>query len=99
MDETDGRSSNLYRTFQHCAAFLCISAPLRLSTFKRFLNESEQTAMGLLLLGAHMSIAGGVSQALDRAASVHSNAVQVFTKNNRQWAGPPINAGRCRPLA
>jgi deoxyribonuclease-4 len=38
-----------------------------------------------------MSIAGGVSQALDRAASVHSNAVQVFTKNNRQWAGPPIN--------
>jgi deoxyribonuclease-4 len=48
--------------------------------------------MGLLLLGAHMSIAGGVSQALDRAASVHSNAVQVFTKNNRQWAGPPVNA-------
>ena len=47
--------------------------------------------MGVLLLGAHMSIAGGVSQALDRAASVHSNAVQVFTKNNRQWVGPPIN--------
>jgi len=48
--------------------------------------------MSVLLLGAHMSVAGGVSQALDRAASVHSNAVQVFTKNNRQWAGPPINA-------
>jgi deoxyribonuclease-4 len=47
--------------------------------------------VGVLLLGAHMSIAGGVSQALDRAASVHSNAVQVFTKNNRQWVGPPIN--------
>lgn len=47
--------------------------------------------MSVLLLGAHMSIAGGVSQALDRAASVQSNAVQVFTKNNRQWAGPPIN--------
>lgn len=47
--------------------------------------------MGVLLLGAHMSIAGGVSHALDRAASVHSNAVQVFTKNNRQWVGPPIN--------
>ncbi len=44
-----------------------------------------------LLLGAHMSIAGGVSQALDRAASVGSNAVQVFTKNNRQWQGPPID--------
>lgn len=45
----------------------------------------------MLLLGAHMSIAGGVSQALDRAASIGSNAVQVFTKNNRQWAGPPID--------
>lgn len=48
--------------------------------------------MGVLLLGAHMSIAGGVSTALDRARSVGSNAVQVFTKNNRQWSGPPIDA-------
>lgn len=48
--------------------------------------------MGVLKLGAHMSIAGGVSQALDRAASVGSNAVQVFTKNNRQWQGPPVDA-------
>ena len=46
--------------------------------------------MALLKLGAHMSIAGGVSYALERAASVKSNAVQVFTKNNRQWQGPPI---------
>lgn len=47
--------------------------------------------MSVLLLGAHMSIAGGVSYALDRAASVRSNAVQVFTKNNRQWVGPPLD--------
>ncbi len=46
--------------------------------------------MDLLKLGAHMSIAGGVSYALERAASVKSNAVQVFTKNNRQWQGPPL---------
>jgi len=38
-----------------------------------------------------MSIAGGVSHALDRAASIGCNAVQVFTKNNRQWMGPPID--------
>lgn len=49
--------------------------------------------MSVLLLGAHMSIAGGVSRALDRAASVHSNAVQIFTKNNRQWRGPPVDTG------
>jgi deoxyribonuclease-4 len=46
--------------------------------------------MGILRLGAHMSIAGGVSYALERAASVKSNAVQVFTKNNRQWQGMPL---------
>lgn len=47
--------------------------------------------MTLLQFGAHMSIAGGVSQALDRAASIGSNAVQIFTKNNRQWNGPPVD--------
>ena len=47
--------------------------------------------MAMLMLGAHMSVAGGVSKALERAASVHSNAVQVFTKNNRQWCGPPVD--------
>lgn len=46
--------------------------------------------MAILKLGAHMSIAGGVSHALARAASVKSNSVQVFTKNNRQWQGPPL---------
>ncbi|MEX1018694.1 MAG: deoxyribonuclease IV [Litorilinea sp.] len=47
--------------------------------------------MSVLFLGAHMSIAGGVSFGLDRAGSVGSNAVQVFTKNNRQWKGPAID--------
>lgn len=47
--------------------------------------------MSLLKFGAHMSIAGGVSQALDRASSIGSNAVQIFTKNNRQWSGPPVD--------
>ncbi len=47
--------------------------------------------MTVLRLGAHMSIGGGISQALERAAAVDSNAVQVFTKNNRQWIGPPID--------
>ncbi len=48
--------------------------------------------MAVLRIGAHMSVAGGVSKALERAAAVGSNAVQVFTKNNRQWQGPPVNA-------
>ncbi len=40
-----------------------------------------------VLLGAHMSIAGGVHTAVDRAVSVGCTALQVFTKNNNQWNG------------
>ena len=39
-----------------------------------------------LLLGAHMSIAGGLSEALIRGASIGCTAIQIFTKSNRQWA-------------
>ena len=45
-----------------------------------------------LLLGAHMSISGGVHTAVDRAASIGCTALQVFTKNNNQWNGKPFNA-------
>lgn len=43
-----------------------------------------------VLLGAHMSIAGGVHNAVDRATSIGCTALQVFTKNNNQWSGKPI---------
>lgn len=43
-----------------------------------------------LLLGAHMSIAGGVHTAVDRATSIGCTALQVFTKNNNQWSGKPF---------
>ena len=46
--------------------------------------------MSGLKLGAHMSIAGGVSNALDAAEAAHGNAVQVFMKSNRQWVGPQV---------
>ncbi len=37
------------------------------------------------LIGAHMSIAGGVALAIDRALSVHATAMQIFVKSNMQW--------------
>ena len=43
-----------------------------------------------ILLGAHMSIAGGVHTAVDRATSIGCTALQVFTKNNNQWSGKPF---------
>ncbi len=44
------------------------------------------------LLGAHLSIAGGVSQAFDRAVELDCNAMQIFTKNASQWRSKPLPA-------
>ena len=41
------------------------------------------------LLGAHMSIAGGVSEALARGRDAGCECVQIFTKSSRQWASKP----------
>jgi deoxyribonuclease-4 len=41
------------------------------------------------LLGAHMSIAGGVGNALLLGAKVQCEAIQIFTKSSRQWACKP----------
>ncbi|MBX2976159.1 MAG: deoxyribonuclease IV [Ignavibacteriaceae bacterium] len=37
------------------------------------------------LLGAHTSIQGGVSAAIDLAEKLNFSAIQIFTKNNNQW--------------
>ena len=42
------------------------------------------------LLGAHMSIAGGLHKAFDRISRVKGEALQVFSKNQRQWRVPPL---------
>lgn len=39
------------------------------------------------LFGAHMSIAGGVCNALNAAMLLGMETVQLFTKNNNQWVG------------
>ena len=38
-----------------------------------------------LLLGAHMSIAGGFTKAIERGTSIDCSVIQIFTKSNRQW--------------
>lgn len=42
------------------------------------------------LLGSHLSIAGGMHKAVDAAAALGMDTVQIFTKNNNQWAGKPL---------
>ncbi len=41
------------------------------------------------LLGAHMSIAGDVGEALTRGKSIGCDCIQIFTKSSRQWAAKP----------
>ncbi len=43
------------------------------------------------LLGAHMSIAGGVDSAIGRGERVGCTAIQIFTKNNNQWNAKPLS--------
>src|SRR5437879_8780740 len=49
-----------------------------------------------VLLGAHMSIAGGVHMAIERACSINCTAMQIFVKNNMQWFARPLSADEIR---
>src|SRR6201994_2661714 len=42
------------------------------------------------LLGAHMSIGGGVHMAIERSRSIDCTAMQIFVKNNMQWFARPL---------
>ena len=43
-----------------------------------------------VLLGAHMSIAGGIYTAVERGNRIGCTALQLFVKNNNQWRGKPL---------
>lgn len=41
-------------------------------------------------IGAHVSAAGGVDKAVERAVEIGANAFALFTKNQRQWQAKPL---------
>jgi deoxyribonuclease-4 len=43
-----------------------------------------------LLLGTHVSAAGGLRRAVERGAQIGCTAIQLFTKNNNRWEGKPL---------
>ena len=43
-----------------------------------------------------MSVAGGVSRAVDRALVHGCEALQIFTKNASQWRGKPLDTAEIR---
>jgi deoxyribonuclease-4 len=63
-------------------------------------REIRQSKVGdrksQILLGAHMSIRGGVSMAIERARSIHCAAMQIFVKNNMQWFARPLRREEIR---
>jgi deoxyribonuclease-4 len=47
-------------------------------------------------LGAHVSVAGGLALAPARGAALGCGAIQIFVKNQRQWAAPPLDPDAAR---
>lgn len=47
-------------------------------------------------IGAHMSVAGGVSRAVERAIVHGCEALQIFSKNANQWKGRPLDPADVR---
>lgn len=45
-----------------------------------------------LLIGAHMSISGGMEQAIMRGDSIGCGAIQLFTRSNRQWRSSTLTS-------
>src|SRR3989440_7758610 len=63
-------------------------------TKKKKNAATSHSAFGIrhssLLLGAHMSIGGGVHRAIERGRSIDCTAMQIFVKNNMQWFARPL---------
>ena len=53
-------------------------------------------ATARLLLGSHVSAAGGFVKAMDRAEELGCGAMQVFVKWNTRWAAPAIGPDEAR---
>ncbi len=49
----------------------------------------------MTLLGAHVSVAGGLEKAFERGESIGCNAMQIFTKNQLQWRSAPLPVAVC----
>ena len=43
-----------------------------------------------ILLGAHMSIAGGLEKAIHNGKKLGCKTIQIFTKNNKVWRSRPL---------
>src|SRR5947199_9910591 len=76
-------------------------APARARQPATAASRKRQLACGhyidrMLRIGAHMSVAGGVSKAVERAVVHGCEALQIFTKNANQWRAKPLDRSEVR---
>jgi deoxyribonuclease-4 len=45
-----------------------------------------------ILLGAHMSVEGGLYRALERGHSIQCNTIQIFSRNANRWAAKDLSS-------
>jgi len=76
------------RRLAHRLNAMNATGPLRLDRARLNAKKVKSARHGKPPLGAHLSIAGGVDKALERALALDCGAVQIFTASNTQWRMP-----------
>jgi len=56
---------------------------------------ATRTVGSKLLLGAHVSAAGGVQNAVLNSVQIGGNAFALFLKSQRKWENPPLQESQC----
>src|SRR5215470_9188470 len=75
------------------AAVLLVQVVTDSNGRNKSVNENRRSE---ILLGAHMSISGGVHTAIERGCSIKCTAIQMFVKNNMQWFARPLTRQEIR---
>jgi deoxyribonuclease-4 len=87
MPHNTGRPSRQKSTTQ--AKTLQPSAPRRSRSKRTSARITEQFSEPII--GAHQSIAGGLSRAVDRAVETGCQCLQIFTRNINRWDVSPLD--------
>jgi deoxyribonuclease-4 len=71
---------------------------LALGSARRSTHNAQRTTHDapMPFLGAHMSIAGGLPLAVDRAVAHGCDALQIFSKSSSQWRARPLDRPEIR---
>lgn len=71
-----------------------------MSTTKRSANAIDAaSACERLRIGSHLSTAGSLRAAIDEAVGFRFGAVQIFTRNQRQWVAKPLEKSEIADFA